>query len=159
MHQQLIPIFLLEGLAEEALKFYGSLFSDTQIEYHSGNASRQGRISSMPSQTILRFNSDRFYRSYYTPIKDKVALSSQAIYVECTSELEIDTTYNSLLLGGEVVQPLSATRYGCKFGSLIDRFGTSWQLNLPHFKTESENLCMANTKEVRAVYRVQNKVI
>ncbi len=159
MNQQLIPIFLLDGLSEEALTCYGSLFSDTQIEYHSVNASGQGRISTMTSQPILRLNSHRFYRVYYTPIKGKVASSSQAIYVECTSELEIDTTYNSLLEGGEVVQPLGATRHGCKFGSLIDRFGTSWQLNLPHIKTEPGNLCMANTKEVRAVYRVQNKVI
>jgi uncharacterized glyoxalase superfamily protein PhnB len=153
MAQQLITLLQFDGQASEAQKFYASLFADVRIEPLGMNPTGQIPNVSLTMHAILIVNGQRFLCVDRTTNNRKTGVPSQSIYVECTSELEIDTTFKALSEGGEVVKPLKDYGFSRKFGSLIDKYGTSWLLNLPHFETEEGNVCMANNKEVRTEYR------
>jgi len=57
---------------------------------------------------------------------------SMSLYVTCDTHQEIDTLYQTLSEGGQVMMPLDAYGFSPKFAWIADRFGVSWQLNLPH---------------------------
>ncbi len=52
---------------------------------------------------------------------------SVSLFVDCESEAELDSAFTLLSTGGAVMMPPGS--YG--FPWLKDRFGVSWQLNLP----------------------------
>jgi predicted 3-demethylubiquinone-9 3-methyltransferase (glyoxalase superfamily) len=153
MAMKLITLLQFDGQAAEAQKFYASLFADAQIEpmgmYTTGHLPND----SFQMHGILIINGQRFLCIDGTTKDRKSGLPQQSLYAEYTSEWEIDTTFSALSEGGTVLMPLKNYGFSRKFGSLIDKFGTSWQLNLPHFEMEEGNVCMANNKEVRSEYR------
>ena len=53
-----------------------------------------------------------------------------SIFVNCTSENDIDTLFEKLSEGGQVLMPLSPYPFSKKFAWTNDRFGVSWQINL-----------------------------
>lgn len=54
-----------------------------------------------------------------------------SIYVTCESEDEINNLYQKLSDGGQVMMPIDDYGFSKKFGWTADKFGVSWQLNLP----------------------------
>ena len=52
-------------------------------------------------------------------------------FVTCSSEEELDNLYEKLNEGGQALMPLNNYGFSKKFGWVNDRFGVSWQLNLP----------------------------
>ncbi len=54
-----------------------------------------------------------------------------SIFVDCESPEELERLYTMLSDGGEVLMPLDNYGFSTKFGWLNDRYGVSWQLNLP----------------------------
>ncbi|HEX4815113.1 MAG TPA: VOC family protein, partial [Nonomuraea sp.] len=56
---------------------------------------------------------------------------SMSLYVTCDTEEEIDRRYAALVEGGAALMPLGSHGFSRKFGWVNDRFGVSWQLNLP----------------------------
>jgi predicted 3-demethylubiquinone-9 3-methyltransferase (glyoxalase superfamily) len=56
---------------------------------------------------------------------------SFSIFVTCDTEEELDNLYEKLLIDGQALMPLGDYGFSKKFGWLNDRFGVSWQLNLP----------------------------
>jgi predicted 3-demethylubiquinone-9 3-methyltransferase (glyoxalase superfamily) len=57
--------------------------------------------------------------------------ASMSLYVQCETESEIDRLYAALAEKGQPLMPLGSYDFSAKFGWLNDRFGVSWQLNLP----------------------------
>jgi predicted 3-demethylubiquinone-9 3-methyltransferase (glyoxalase superfamily) len=53
------------------------------------------------------------------------------LFVDCEDEAELDRVYEQLSAGGGVLMPLGSYGFSRKFGWVNDRFGLSWQLNLP----------------------------
>jgi predicted 3-demethylubiquinone-9 3-methyltransferase (glyoxalase superfamily) len=56
---------------------------------------------------------------------------SISLYVQCETEDEIDRLYAALIEKGEALMPLGSYGFSAKFGWVADRFGVTWQLNLP----------------------------
>jgi predicted 3-demethylubiquinone-9 3-methyltransferase (glyoxalase superfamily) len=52
-----------------------------------------------------------------------------SLFVECEAELE--AAFSRLSEGGDVLMPVGHYGFSTKFGWLTDRFGVSWQPNLP----------------------------
>ena len=55
---------------------------------------------------------------------------AMAIYVQCSTEGEIDRLFAALVEKGQTIMPLGSYGYSARFGWLVDRFGVSWRLNL-----------------------------
>ena len=54
-----------------------------------------------------------------------------SIFVDFEGEAALLEVYEKLSNGGAVMMPLDNYGFSRKFGWLADRFGVSWQLNLP----------------------------
>ncbi|GAA0997087.1 VOC family protein [Acrocarpospora macrocephala] len=129
---QKITTFLMfqNGDAEEAMTFYVSLFEDAKVvnvaHYAPGEPGPEGKIKhatfTLAGQEYMCIDSSG-HAFTFTP--------SVSLYVGCDTEEEIDRLYAALAEGGQALMPLSSYGFSTKFGWVNDRFGVSWQLNLP----------------------------
>ena len=125
------PFLMFEGRAEEAMKFYTSLFPGGEIlevdRYGPGGPGPEGSVKkacfAVAGQSILCTDSFIKHQFGFTP--------AFSFFVDCTSEEEIERLASALLEGGVALMPMGDYGFSRKFAWISDRFGVSWQLNLP----------------------------
>jgi predicted 3-demethylubiquinone-9 3-methyltransferase (glyoxalase superfamily) len=120
------------GKAEEAMNLYVSLFEDSgvlEVEHYGPN-DEQEREGTLKRATFLlagrefgASDSSRGHPFTFTP--------SISVFVDCESPAELERVFAALSEGGEVLMPLDDYGFSKRFGWTNDRFGVSWQLNLP----------------------------
>lgn len=118
------------GKAEEAIRFYVSLFPDSAIidiqRYEAGEHEPEGSVRmarfSLNGTEFIALDSHLDHKFTFTP--------SMSLYVECESTREIEEIFRALAEGGSELMPLDNYGFSQKFGWLNDRYGVSWQLNL-----------------------------
>jgi predicted 3-demethylubiquinone-9 3-methyltransferase (glyoxalase superfamily) len=123
-------LLLFDGTAEEAMNFYVSLFSRSEItaveKYGAGDAWKEGAIKRgsfhLKGHQLICIDS---------PFKQKLSGSSRiSIFVDCEDEAEIEQAYELLTANGTILMPLGNYGFSKKFAWVSDRFGVSWHLNL-----------------------------
>ncbi|MCP4565817.1 MAG: VOC family protein [Bosea sp.] len=131
MAERLQPFLMFEGRAEEALNFYISLIPDSRIE----SIMRYGPQGPGPEGSVMAANatigglpvmvSDSYVKHAFsfTP--------SLSLFLNCTGDEEIERLSAALAEGGGVLMPLDNYGFSRRFAWVNDRFGVSWQLNLP----------------------------
>lgn len=121
-----------DGKAEEAMNFYTSLIKDseiTSITRYGANepGGDEGTVMqatfTLKEQTFMCIDSNIKHQFTFTP--------SFSIFVDCDTEEELTSLYEELLEGGQALMPLDNYGFSRKFGWVNDRFGVSWQINLP----------------------------
>lgn len=122
---------MFEGDAEAAMDFYVSLFEGseiTQIErYGPGDQGVEGTVKR--ARFVL---GEREFTCIDSFVKHAFTFTpAMSIFVDCDSASELDTCFDALATGGEVLMPLDDYGFSRRFGWVNDRFGVSWQLNLP----------------------------
>ena len=119
------------GKAGEAIKFYTSLFKNSEIkniEYFSGD--EPGGKKGLVKHAIFTI-ADQEYMANDSPMEHKFSFTpSISIFVNCENEEEINLLFQKLSEGGGVMMPLGYYGFSKKFGWLADKYGVSWQLNL-----------------------------
>jgi predicted 3-demethylubiquinone-9 3-methyltransferase (glyoxalase superfamily) len=127
-----VATFLMfTGQAEQAMSFYVSLIPGSQVQsvkkYGPGGSGVEGSVElahfTLGGQAFMCIDSAVKHAFTFTP--------SMSIFVTCQSEEEVDRLYAQLVEGGTAMMPLGAYGFSRKFGWVQDRFGVSWQLNLP----------------------------
>ncbi|MFD0954090.1 VOC family protein [Virgibacillus natechei] len=130
--EKVTPFLMFEdGKAEEAMNYYLSLTEDSGItsitRYGANEAGDEGTVMhaifSLKGQEFMCMDSNVKHEFTFTP--------SFSIFITCDSEAEINNLYEKLLMDGQALMPLDDYGFSKKFGWLNDRFGVSWQLNLP----------------------------
>jgi predicted 3-demethylubiquinone-9 3-methyltransferase (glyoxalase superfamily) len=122
---------MFDGVAEEAMNFYVSLFGGSKIvnveRYGPGEQGADGTVK------VATFNlCGREFICIDSPIKHDFAFTpSMSLFVDCESEAELEEVFSRLSSGGQILMPLDNYGFSTKFGWVKDRFGPSWQLNLP----------------------------
>jgi predicted 3-demethylubiquinone-9 3-methyltransferase (glyoxalase superfamily) len=114
--QKITPFLWFDGQAENAARFYTSIFNDAKIlevtRYGAAGPGPAGSVMTvslqLEGQAFVALNGGPQYK--FTP-----AIS---LMVTCDSQAEVDHFWAKLTAGGEEVQ--------C--GWLTDRFGLSWQV-------------------------------
>lgn len=120
-----------DGNAEEAMNFYTSLIEDSEItsiaRYGANESGDEGTVMqatfTLKGQEFMCIDSNVKHQFSFTP--------SFSIFVTCDTEEELDNLYQKLGESGQLLMPLDNYGFSQKFGWLNDRFGVSWQLNLP----------------------------
>ncbi|KEK18625.1 3-demethylubiquinone-9 3-methyltransferase [Bacillus manliponensis] len=129
--QKITPFLLFEGNAEEAMNYYTSLIEDSSIihisRYGADQPGAEGSVMqatfSLKGQEFMCIDSSIKHEFTFTP--------SFSLFLTCDSEEEIDHLYDKLK-DGEALMSLGDYGFSKKFGWIVDKFGVSWQLNLPH---------------------------
>jgi predicted 3-demethylubiquinone-9 3-methyltransferase (glyoxalase superfamily) len=125
-------LLMFNGTAEEAMTFYVSLFKDsgvTAIErWGMGEPGAEGSVRhavfTLAGREFMCIDSSVKHDFTFTP--------ATSLFVTCKSETEIDELFAKLSEGGKVFMPFQPYPFAKKFAWLSDRFGVSWQLNLPN---------------------------
>lgn len=129
---KVLPFLMFqEGNAEEAMNFYTSLVKDSEIlsivRYGAEGPGDEGTVMqakfSLKGREFMCIDSNVKHQFTFTP--------SFSIYVTCDSEEEITELYEKLLEGGQALMPIDNYGFSKKFGWVNDRFGVSWQIDLP----------------------------
>jgi predicted 3-demethylubiquinone-9 3-methyltransferase (glyoxalase superfamily) len=131
MTQTVHPFLMFAGDADAAMRLYASLFDDGEIltvaYYAAGEAGPEGSVRHaefrIGGQTVKCIDSPVKHAFGFTP--------ASSLFVDCTTEAQIDALAAQLGEGGSVLMPLQSHGFSRKFTWLNDRFGVSWQLNLP----------------------------
>ena len=129
--QKITTFLMFSGSAEEAMTFYISLFERSKIisitRYGSNEAGKEGTVQyatfELNGQQLMCIDSPVQHPFTFTP-----AIS---LYVSCADEKEIERLFAALSDKGQMLMPLEAYPFSKKFAWVQDRFGVSWQLNLP----------------------------
>jgi predicted 3-demethylubiquinone-9 3-methyltransferase (glyoxalase superfamily) len=130
MPKQVMPFLMFQGDAEEAITFYTSLFDDGEVleltRYEAGQPGPEGTVHrasfALAGQVFACIDSPVEHAFSFTP--------SFSIWVETSSEEELERLFAALGEGGQALMPLGEYGFSRRFGWLNDRFGVSWQLNL-----------------------------
>jgi predicted 3-demethylubiquinone-9 3-methyltransferase (glyoxalase superfamily) len=125
------PFLLFEGNAEEAMQFYVSLFDDDKIveviRYASDSPGREGSVMKgtfmVAGQTLMCTDSVIHHNFTFTP--------AFSLFVDCDSQAQQEKLLAALSEGGSQLMPLNNYGFSRRFAWVSDRFGVSWQLNLP----------------------------
>jgi predicted 3-demethylubiquinone-9 3-methyltransferase (glyoxalase superfamily) len=114
--QKITPFLWFDGKAEEAAKFYVSIFKKSKIlqitPYGDAGPGPKGAVMSvtfqLEGQKFCALNGGPQFK--FTP--------AVSFFVDCKTQAEIDTLWRKLTKGGKEVQ--------C--GWLTDKYGISWQI-------------------------------
>ena len=128
--QKFTTFLMFTGRAEEAMKFYTTLFPNSRIlqitRYGANDTGAEGTVQhatfTLNGQEFMCIDSNIQHDFTFTP--------SISLYVRCESEEEIDRAFAALAEGGQILMPLDRYPFSTKFGWLADQFGVSWQLSL-----------------------------
>jgi len=102
--QKIVPFLWFDGKAEEAAKFYVSIFKNSKV------------LSATPMSVTFQLEGQAFYALNGGPqYKFTPAIS---LFVNCETQAEVDDLWNKLAAGGRIDQ--------C--GWLQDKYGLSWQI-------------------------------
>ena len=131
MSKKITTFLMFEGQAEEAMTFYVSLFPDAEVvslaRYGPEGPGTEGSVM----HATFRLAGQEFM-CIDSPVKHDFGFTpAVSLYVDCADEDEIDRLFAALSADGAVLMPLGNHGFSTKFGWCDDRFGVSWQLNLP----------------------------
>jgi predicted 3-demethylubiquinone-9 3-methyltransferase (glyoxalase superfamily) len=115
--------------AEEAMRFYVSLFADSRVvdidRYGEGEREPEGTLRRarfvLAGREFIAMDSAREHAFTFTP--------AVSIVVDCDRAEEVDRLFGELSDGGAVLMPLQEYPFSARFGWVQDRYGVSWQVN------------------------------
>jgi predicted 3-demethylubiquinone-9 3-methyltransferase (glyoxalase superfamily) len=119
------------GKAEEAMKFYISLFPNSEIKKidYFKEGEPQGKagtvkhaIFTIANQQYMAIDSIG-HNFNFTP--------ATSVFVTCENEEELNNLYSKFMDGGKALMPLDNYDFSKRFAWVADKYGFSWQLNLP----------------------------
>jgi len=117
----------LDTEAKKASEFYTSLFDNSKIEHidmitdtPSGDCDIV--TFSLAEQPFMAISAGPIFK--FNP--------SISISVQCETEEEINKLHASLKEGGMDLMPLDTYEFSKKFAWVQDRYGLSWQINVPN---------------------------
>lgn len=132
MAKRITPFLMFEGKAEEAMGFYTSIFPGSEVvemtRYGPGEMGTEGSVK------VARFRLvGREFAAIDSPVQHGFTFTPAfSLFVDFETPEELDAAYARLAEGGRVLMPLGDYGFSARFAWLDDRFGVSWQLNLPH---------------------------
>lgn len=119
------------GKAQEAIDFYVATVPGSRIvaieRFGPEGPGPEGTVLrawlEVAGQPVMAHDSFIDHGFDFTP--------SFSFFLDCADEAEIERLFATLGEGGQLLMPLGNYGWSRRFGWVADRFGVSWQLNLP----------------------------
>lgn len=128
--QKITTFFMFTGKAEEAMNFYVSLFKDSSVEHIKRYGANEPGTEGSVMHAVFLLNGQRFMCIDSNASHGFGFTPSMSLYVDCSTEEEIDLLFAKLSEGGQVFMPLNQYPFSKKYGWVADKYGVSWQLSL-----------------------------
>lgn len=134
---KLNPYLNFDGTAEEAFRFYQSVFGGEFV----GGVMKMGNVPGMENLSddeknrvmhiALPIGGDLLMASDIIPSMGQNLSQGNGNYISVFPESreEADRIFNALSAGGEVEMPMEDQFWGDYFGSFKDKFGVYWMIN------------------------------
>jgi predicted 3-demethylubiquinone-9 3-methyltransferase (glyoxalase superfamily) len=123
---ELITFLMFQGDARPALDLYLDAFGDDAVTHEL-----QLRDDGTVEQAIIELGGQRLRIFDSPPVHDFTFTPSISLFVTCQSEDEQQRLHDVLGEGGGAMMPLGDYGFSQRFAWISDRFGVSWQLDLP----------------------------
>jgi predicted 3-demethylubiquinone-9 3-methyltransferase (glyoxalase superfamily) len=123
------PFLMFQGEAKQALALYRETFPDydeLQIEEHPEGA-QAGQIA----MARIRVGGLEIMLNDSPPVHAFTFTPSISTFIDCDDEAQLRDLAAKLSEGGAVMMPIDNYGFSTLFTWVADRFGVSWQLNLP----------------------------
>ena len=119
-----------DGKAQAALDLYTSIFPGFTVAL----IDKYGPDDTAPD--LIRFAKINFHGHMLIMIDSPAPhdfdfTPSMSLFVDFDAVADLDQAFARLADGGDIKMPLDDYGFSRRFGWLTDRFGVSWQLNLP----------------------------
>ena len=119
------PFLMFQGDCEEALSFYAEVIPGAAVTaLHKGP---DGKVA-MARLTIAGLE---IMANDSPPVHDFTFTPSTSIFLTVETEAEVDALAEALGEGGKTMMPAGDYGFSKRFAWVQDRFGVSWQINLP----------------------------
>jgi predicted 3-demethylubiquinone-9 3-methyltransferase (glyoxalase superfamily) len=128
---QITTFLMFSGAAQSALRSYVELFPDSRIVslelYGPGERGSEGSVK----RAVFELNGVR-YMCVDSPVQHDFSFTpSISLFVNCDSLQQFEHLCATLSADGKVFMPAAAYGFSQRFAWFQDRFGVSWQFNLP----------------------------
>jgi predicted 3-demethylubiquinone-9 3-methyltransferase (glyoxalase superfamily) len=123
------PFLMFQGQARDALALYRSAFPDLEElllqEHAQGEQAGQIAMAQIrfAGQEVMLFDSPPVHGFTFTP--------SFSFFIQCDDEAQLRRLAEVLGEGGTVMMEVGNHGFSMLYTWIADRFGVSWQLNLP----------------------------
>ena len=121
MVRKVSTYLMFTGQAAEALALYADVFPDSRSSVREGPVYMADW--SLGGHDVMLVDSPPVHDFTFTP--------STSLFVEFEDAAALDAAFAKLSEGGAVMMPIDNYGFSRRFGWLADKFGVSWQLNLP----------------------------
>jgi len=122
---------MFQGDAKKAIDLYSSTFKDFEVrEIENYEEGEQVSVGSFKLANIS-FAGHELIILDSPPVHDFSFTPSMSIFVDFDTRDELETAFAELSEGGKIMMPLDNYGFSNRFGWIADRYGVSWQLNLP----------------------------
>ena len=119
------------GKAEEAIKLYTSLISNSEIKkIDRWNEGEPASVAGQIKTALFTLAGNEYMASENTADHQFIFTPAISIFIECENEDEITRFHTELSKGGKEFMPMDNYGFSKKFCWIEDRYGVSWQLNL-----------------------------
>jgi predicted 3-demethylubiquinone-9 3-methyltransferase (glyoxalase superfamily) len=119
------------GEASAALDLYSAIFPDFRVEHIDRYGDREAGAAGSVRRADIVFGEHRII-AIDSPVKHAFTFTpSMSLFVDCDSAATLDSAFERLAEAGKVYMPIADYGFSRRFGWCSDRFGVSWQLNLP----------------------------
>ena len=123
------PFLMFQGQAKDALAHYRDTFSDYEellLQEHA-----EGPQAGQVAMARIRIGGLEIMLYDSRPVHDFTFTPSTSTFIDCDDEAQLRALAEKLGEGGKVMMPIDNYGFSTLFTWVGDRFGVSWQLNLP----------------------------
>ena len=134
--KNIYPCLWFDDQAENAVKFYVSIFKNSKIGTITRYTEASSKVSGRPKESVM-------VEMFQLEGQDFMALNggpqfqfTRAIsfFVGCETTREVDILWKKLSVGGKVLMELDKYPFSERYGWIQDKFGVSWQIILGKYE-------------------------
>jgi predicted 3-demethylubiquinone-9 3-methyltransferase (glyoxalase superfamily) len=121
---------MFQGQAQQAIDLYSELFAGfkvQQVQHYDDSNDGPLRIR----QAFIDFDRQNLVFTDSPISHDFGFTPAVSLFINFATDAELERVFARLAEGGEVLMPIDDYGFSARFGWLNDRFGLSWQLNVP----------------------------
>jgi PhnB protein len=125
------PYLFFDGNCREAMEFYKGVFGGTLnvMTYDEAPGQQAGAMKGKVMHASLT-EGDADLMASDSPQPDRSGTGKISLSLSGTDEQRLRSIFDRLAVGGKVTSALKKEFWGDTYGSLTDRFGVEWMMNI-----------------------------